>query len=88
MGQAKQRGTFEQRRTESIQAEAERLERRRVELAERKGAQRQHDLANPKQAAARRSRQRGLSSMLAIACGVALSTGFNQPAPKQEGASE
>lgn len=88
MGQAKQRGTFEQRRAESIQAEAERLERRRIELVERKEAQRLHDIANPKQAAARRSRQRSLNSIIALALGATLSTGFVRPAPKQEGASE
>ena len=31
MGQAKQRGTFDQRRAESIKAEAERMERLRME---------------------------------------------------------
>lgn len=80
MGQAKKRGTFEQRRAESIQAEAERLECRRIELAERK-EQRLHDIANPKRAAARRSTQRKLNSILAIACGVALSTSITTRKP-------
>lgn len=66
MGQAKKRGTFEQRQAEAVLQERERAERERIELAQRKEAQRLHDLANPKQAAARRRRQGAFASILAL----------------------
>lgn len=70
MGQAKQRGTFEQRQAEAIHREAERQERERIALAERKERQRQYDLAHPKQAAARRSRSRHTGMLLATILGA------------------
>lgn len=72
MGQAKQRGSFAQRQTESIQREAERQERERAEHAARKEQQRLHDLTHPKQAAARRARSRRTSAMLSVVLAASL----------------
>jgi len=70
MGQAKKRGTFEQRRTEAFIREAERQERERIELAARKERQRLHDLAHPKQAAARKKRNLHTAMLLATIMGM------------------
>lgn len=80
MGQAKKRGTFEQRRTEAFIRKAEQQEQERIELAKRKERQRLHDLANPKQAAARHARSRHTSMMLATVLGVS-TVGLSLAAP-------
>lgn len=77
MGQAKQRGTFEQRQTEAFIREAKHQELKRLEqerekvaLAERKEKQRLHDLKNPEQAAARQSRSRRTAMLMAAILGT------------------
>jgi ferric-dicitrate binding protein FerR (iron transport regulator) len=89
MGQAKQRGTFEQRQAEAIQRETERQERHRIELAERKERQRQYDLAHPKQAAARRTRNHRASLLMATVAGMgAIGLASLAGTPDAEGASD
>jgi hypothetical protein len=89
MGQAKQRGTFEQRQAEAIQREAERQEQQRINLAERKEQQRLYDLAHPRQAAARRARDHRTSMMLATVLGMgAIGLASVVGTPDAEGTSD
>jgi hypothetical protein len=69
MGQAKQRGTFEQRVAESVQRKTEEGERRRLEQAEQKKRQLLRDARFPEEA---RRRHRSLS-VLATAAVLAAS---------------
>jgi ferric-dicitrate binding protein FerR (iron transport regulator) len=79
MGQAKQRGTFEQRSLESQHAEALRMEARRVQIEARKEAERQRRAVIPPPA-----RRRGgigstvLLSAIAMGLGACMSA---QPTP-------
>lgn len=66
MGQAKQRGTFEQRKLEAQHTEALRMESRRLEIEATKERRRQHDLANPVQAEKRRRASRNLNTIITI----------------------
>lgn len=73
MGQAKKRGSFEQRQARAIEREAERKERERIELAVRKERQRVHDLAHPQQAAARRKRSLHTAMLMSVILGASAS---------------
>lgn len=78
MGQAKQRGDFEQRKAEAIRLEAERLERQKVELAVRREAERRANSLLPASAKTERPRQRHSAfgrMSLAAATVMALSMG-------------
>ena len=72
MGQAKQRGTFEQRQRESMERQTVRQEREQIRLAEQRERQRQYDLAHPEQAAARRRTIYRTNSILALAAGISM----------------
>lgn len=67
MGQAKKRGTFEQRRTEAFIREAAKQERARVELVQRRERQRQQELENPAPVTLPRRRSSHRSVMMAAA---------------------
>lgn len=84
MGQAKKRGTFEQRRTEAFIREAERQERERINLAERKERQRLHDLAHPKQAEARRKRSLHTAMLMSVILGASASIVGTAPATAKD----
>jgi hypothetical protein len=70
MGQAKQRGTFDQRREDSIRRHAEAMEQRRINLAAREQRQREYDAANPHEAAARKAKSARVNLMLATILGL------------------
>jgi hypothetical protein len=84
MGQAKKRGTFEQRRTEAFIREAEKHERARVELAQRRERQRQQELENPVPVTLPRRRVSHRSTMLAAALVGMSMMGISTPSPAKE----
>jgi len=67
MGQAKKRGTYEQRRADAIQREAEERKRCDMEFARRREAERAYEAANPRITGAGRSRSRMTSVLLSAA---------------------
>lgn len=79
MGQAKKRGTFEQRRLEAQHAEALRMEARRIVIEHRKDAERQRRAAMPPPV-----RRQGMASgmsrtVLLTAAVAAMSMGLGAP---------
>mgnify|MGYP001561226952 CR=1 FL=1 len=78
MGQAKQRGTFEQRRVESIEREEAREQRYAAELAARQEAQRRTNAARALSARTAPTRfQRHHSANLYLATAAALAVALN-----------
>lgn len=65
MGEAKRRGTFEERQLQAKDVEAARMLQRARELAAAQERQRRRDEAHPEEAAARRARSRQLNTLLA-----------------------
>lgn len=70
MGQAKQRGSFEQRKLESIAAEEKRQEERRIEQLRRKKEQAEYDRQNPGMAKARHNKTMMFAAVMGTALGL------------------
>lgn len=70
MGEAKRRGSFEERKLQAEVAAIEQALQRSRAKAAAEQRQREWDAAHPEQAAARRARSLRLSTVLAIAAGI------------------